>query len=100
MVLLVVDAVVVNVFEKDEELRLDNDDIAAAAAAAAVVVPVPMDKWRKMSPFQMMMVGSMDVEDVLDDVVVVDTLDVLLELMQVAVAVVRRKWKMVPKSNG
>ena len=99
MVLLVVDAVVVNVFEKDEELRLDNDDIAAAAAAA-VVVPVPMDKWRKMSPFQMMMVGSMDVEDVLDDVVVVDTLDVLLELMQVAVAVVRRKWKMVPKSNG
>ena len=98
MVLLVVDAVVVNVFEKDEELRLDNDDIAAAAAA--VVVPVPMDKWRKMSPFQMMMVGSMDVEDVLDDVVVVDTLDVLLELMQVAVAVVRRKWKMVPKSNG
>ena len=97
MVLLVVDAVVVNVFEKDEELRLDNDDIAAAAAA---VVPVPMDKWRKMSPFQMMMVGSMDVEDVLDDVVVVDTLDVLLELMQVAVAVVRRKWKMVPKSNG
>ena len=99
MVLLVVDAVVVNVFEKDEKLRLDNDDIAAAAAAA-VVVPVPMDKWRKMSPFQMMMVGSMDVEDVLDDVVVVDTLDVLLELMQVAVAVVRRKWKMVPKSNG
>ena len=94
MVLLVVDAVVVNVFEKDEELRLDNDDIAAAA----VVVPVPMDKWRKMSPFQMMMVGSMDVEDVLDDVVVVDTLDVLLELMQVAV--VRWKWKMVPKSNG
>ena len=89
----------VNVFEKDEELRLDNDDIAAAAAAA-VVVPVPMDKWRKMSPFQMMMVGSMDVEDVLDDVVVVDTLDVLLELMQVAVAVVRLKWKMVPKSNG
>jgi hypothetical protein len=93
--LLVVDAVAVNVVEKDEEVRLDNDDIAAAA-----VVPVPMavDKRRKMSPFQMMMVGSRDVEDVEDVLDDVDTLDVLLELMQVAV--VRRKWRMVPKSNG
>jgi hypothetical protein len=92
VVLLVVDAVVMYVVEKDEEVHLDNDDIAAAAAV--VPVPVAADKRRTMSPFQMMMVGSMDVEDVLDDV---DKLGAVLEqLMQVAV--VRQKWRMVLKS--